>query len=701
MHLEIQHGLYIASDSRNRLSKFWAPTGGISPQDGEQDESHSLLVRGGFLRQAHSGVFHLLPIGLRVQDKLEALIDKHMGSIGASKLALSSITTEALWRQTGRYSANSELLRIKDRRESGFLLSPTHEEEITALVAGMVHSYKDLPLRLYQIGRKYRDERRPRQGLLRAKEFMMKDLYTFDYSTESALRTYEEVRNAYNNLFNELRLPYLVADADSGNMGGRLSHEYHFVSPKGEDNVWSCNSCDYVANEELVEKSSQNPASDNESWHAFTGISVDKKTKINVWIPRPASAAATIANHGHGHVNLHAVKKALPENIELDTGIESSSLPSLLQKTTDIINLFDPSLAFDKHDESLPNPQSSDLNLTTIETGDPCPRCSDGKLSVQKAIEVGHTFHLGTRYSKPLNAVVALPDQNLSSPIQMGCHGIGVSRIIGAVASLLSDAKGLNWPRAIAPYEAVILTSPQTEENDATEVYDTLYSESRNGNVDLVLDDRSGKSIGWKLKDADLIGYPVVIVLGRSWKDKREVEAIAIIAPAVYTGFTFAYSHVVMPPLITHAPPKLLAKQWLQAYQFAPIFVAPLILTGASSNAFLAYVYKGSFSSAKFLYVVAAITNASIIPYTALYMEPGVNGAGKWKVQKILQDEQVVLKGVGQGTDKDTASQAAKQWAEQVDMKTIAETWARTNAWRYIITAIATVASATASVMRS
>ncbi|CAG5156955.1 uncharacterized protein ALTATR162_LOCUS4748 [Alternaria atra] len=447
-----------------------------------------------------------------------------MTSIGASKLSLSSITTEALWRQSGRYSANSELLRIKDRRESGFLLSPTHEEEITSLVASMVHSYKDLPLRLYQIGRKYRDERRPRQGLLRAKEFMMKDLYTFDHSTEAALKTYEETRKAYNNLFNELRLPYLVADADSGNMGGKLSHEYHFVSPKGEDNVWSCNSCEYVANEELVEKSSQAAASDKDSWHAFTGISVDRKTKINVWIPRPSKGVEIPANQGHEFVNLHAVKKALPENIELDTGIESSSLPSLLQKTTDTIDLFDSSLTFDEDNASLSKPLSSNSHLTTIETGDPCPRCSDGKLDVQKAIEVGHTFHLGTRYSKPLNAVVALPDQNLSSPIQMGCHGIGVSRIIGAVASLLSDAKGLNWPRAIAPYETIILTSPQTDESDAAEVYDAISGDARHGDVDLVLDDRSGKSIGWKLKDADLIGYPVVVVLGRSWKDRKEVE---------------------------------------------------------------------------------------------------------------------------------------------------------------------------------
>ncbi|KAI4687533.1 uncharacterized protein J4E88_003123 [Alternaria novae-zelandiae] len=518
-----RHARFIGTDSRNRLSKFWAPTGGISPHDSEQDESHSLLVRGGFLRQAHSGVFHLLPLGLRVQNKLESLIDKHMSSIGASKLSLSSITTESLWRQSGRYSANSELLRIKDRRESGFLLSPTHEEEITALVASMVHSYKDLPQRLYQIGRKYRDERRPRQGLLRAKEFMMKDLYTFDHSTEAALKTYEEVREAYNNLFNELRLPYLVADADSGNMGGKLSHEYHFVSPKGEDNVWSCNSCDYVANEELVEKSGQAVASCTDSWLAYTGISVDKKTKINVWIPRP-SESETDVRQRHEHVNLHAVKKALPEEIELDTGIESSSLASLLRKGRDTIDLFDPSLAFDKNDRSLSNPLSSKLNLTPVGTGDPCPRCSDGKLDVQKAIEVGHTFHLGTRYSKPLNAVVALPDQNLSSPIQMGCHGIGVSRIIGAVASLLSDPKGLNWPRAIAPYEAVILTSPKVDESDAAEVYDAIYGEGRNGDVDLVMDDRAVKSLGWKLKDAELIGYPVVVVLGRGWTDRREVE---------------------------------------------------------------------------------------------------------------------------------------------------------------------------------
>ncbi|CAO2650559.1 Nn.00g018510.m01.CDS01 [Neocucurbitaria sp. VM-36] len=473
--------------------------------------------------KAHSGVFHLLPLGLRVQNKLEALIDKHMHSIGASKLSLSSITTESLWRQSGRYSANSELLRINDRRESGFLLSPTHEEEITALVASMVQSYKDLPLRLYQVGRKYRDERRPRQGLLRAKEFMMKDLYTFDYSQQHALKTYEAVRQAYNNIFNELKLPYLVADADSGNMGGKLSHEYHFVSSKGEDNVWSCNSCEYVANEELVEKKTTLPreaqSPEEISRYTLRGISIDRKTEIQIQIANPSSTS------GEEHLswdrisdfaNLHAVKKALPDTVELDTGIEASTLTSLLSNTTqrETILLRDRALS----------PSSSDLTIT--KPGDACPRCPSGHLSVQKAIEVGHTFHLGTRYSEPLNALVAVPDKSTKEAMQMGCHGIGVSRIIGAVASLLADEKGLNWPRVIAPYEAVILTSPHASEEEAGEVYDALCGARSDGegDLDLVLDDRPIKSLGWKLRDADLIGYPVIVVLGRAWKERREVE---------------------------------------------------------------------------------------------------------------------------------------------------------------------------------
>ncbi|KAH7414193.1 prolyl-tRNA synthetase-like protein [Phaeosphaeria sp. MPI-PUGE-AT-0046c] len=530
-----QNARYIATDSRSRLSKFWTPTGGIAPQDGEQDESHALLVRSGFLRQAHSGVFHLLPLGLRVQNKLETLIDTHMQSIGASKTSLSSITTETLWRQSGRYSSNSELLRINDRRESGFLLSPTHEEEITALVASMVHSYKDLPLRLYQIGRKYRDERRPRGGLLRAKEFMMKDLYTFDSTPSTALETYEAVRTAYTAIFDALKLPYLVADADSGNMGGKLSHEYHFASPKGEDNVWSCDSCSYVANEELVTKRVIESDENNDDLAyplIFRGISTDRTTSIDIYVPGPPGQSVD-TNPGWdavtSHVNLHAVKRSLPADIDLDTGIEADTLAKLLPQTKASVSIVDPSLDIIEDDAEFP-PNStattieSPTDLTPTTPGSSCPHCPTGHLSTQKAIEVAHTFHLGTRYSALLGALVSLPDGKTRDHMHMGCHGIGVSRLIGAIASLLSDARGLNWPRVIAPYEVLVVAAPQVEAREAEEVYDVLATGEDGVAVDVVLDDREGKGVGWKLKDADAIGYPVIVVLGRGWKEKREVE---------------------------------------------------------------------------------------------------------------------------------------------------------------------------------
>ncbi|OCK78928.1 prolyl-tRNA synthetase [Lepidopterella palustris CBS 459.81] len=525
-------------DGRNRLSTFWAPTGGISPT-AEEDGSHVLLIRGGFLRQAHSGVFHLLPLGLRVQDKLERAIDKHMRSIGASKLSLSSISSEELWKQTGRYSENSELLRLKDRRDSGFLLSPTHEEEITTLVAGIVNSYKDLPLRIYQISRKYRDERRPRQGLLRAKEFLMKDLYTFDYTPEMALETYDSVRNAYSEFFNELKIPYLVADADSGTMGGNLSHEYHYISPKGEDHVCSCDKCSYVANEELAQKGQRAPTNFTKDITIWLGVSKDKSTLVLVYLPKqlPSSQDDEKDASSNSHVNIHAVKEVYPD---LDTSIESGTLAQFPEKRFQYVRIFDHRVSPDVEDPVYLNARDitthpisgKPLDLTRIQTGDPCPRCEDGTLHVQRCVEVGHTFHLGMRYSEPLNAVVTLPAQSSSKPatasgqvtMQMGCHGIGVSRLVGTVAALLCDSRGLNWPRAIAPFECVIVPTRGVEE-DALEVYDTLRGTVRSDvDIDAILDDRPIKELAWKLRDADLIGYPVILVLGRAWKKERKVE---------------------------------------------------------------------------------------------------------------------------------------------------------------------------------
>ncbi|KAK5160820.1 hypothetical protein LTR04_004537 [Oleoguttula sp. CCFEE 6159] len=483
-----------------------------------------------------------------------------MSSLGASKVSLSSITSEELWRRSGRLDGDSsELFHLRDRKDARYLLSPTHEEEITALVGGAVKSYKDLPLRLYQISRKYRDERRPRQGLLRTREFLMKDLYTFGYKHDLALQTYDNVRKSYDAFFEELRLPYLVAEADSGSMGGNLSHEYHFVTPKGEDNVISCTKCSYIANEELAEKrvdaAQTSEVKPKDAASVWWGISRDHRTLVMVsHLQKFASVQPRAATpERQDGINTHAIKRIVPS---LDASIENplqawkDTMQEGRTEADRIYHIIDSSLVnnvndklgeelYRLHTESL-RPLWSGLpmleetavgDVTRIQNGDLCPRCDTGILEVQKAVEVGHTFHLGTRYSKPLNAVVT-DEGSQQTELVMGCHGIGISRLIGAVASVLSDGKGLNWPAAIAPFQVVIIPA-KGNEGDAVTVFDefkesvqrpdSTHSEGLMISLDPVLDDRR-KELGWKLGDADLVGYPVIVVLGRTWKKERKAE---------------------------------------------------------------------------------------------------------------------------------------------------------------------------------
>ncbi|KAK7757851.1 hypothetical protein SLS62_000229 [Diatrype stigma] len=436
------------------------------------------------------------------------------------------------------------------------------------------------------MGRKYRDEMRPRHGMLRSREFIMKDLYTFDYSNQHALSTYEEVRAAYSRLFDELKLPYLVAEASSGDIGGDLSHEYHLPIPAGEDNVISCNTCEYVANEELavsrLNDSCQSDAvsqdrgpveNDRQTARVWRGVSKDRSTLINVWYPSSSHApnGQEASELSDADLNTHAIKSILPE---LDSSL-SDSIP--FWRTTpqsqesgrpkQIVNVIDHRLGksfsgtLNANKSQFPLvPRQSDLDLSAISCqyidslsdgspvdiirirdGDACPRCSSGSLRVQKAVELGHTFHLGTRYSVPLNAHVQIPaalagdnvdassDKKLVAvPIQMGCHGIGVSRIISAVANHLADKTGLNWPRAIAPFEVVVVPGKGFEEDAAAvaksiaETCPGLNSTSTQP-IDIALDDRP-ESLPWRMKDADLVGYPVTIILGRKWESERLCE---------------------------------------------------------------------------------------------------------------------------------------------------------------------------------
>ena len=525
------------------LSKTWLPTGGLAQAD--KEDGHSKLVRAGYLRQSHPGVFHLLPLGLRVQEKLEKLIDKHMLSVGASKVALSSLSSQALWERTNRLDAyGPELFRLTDRKDVPLLLAPTHEEEIASLVSKLVTSYKNLPLRLYQIGRKYRDELRPRQGVLRSREFVMKDLYTFDASVEAALESYAEVRAAYSRLFDELKIPYVVAEASSGDIGGDLSHEYHLPSLMGEDMVISCNSCSYVANEELAVANTPSQEQSVGKARVWRGVSKDRTFLVNVWYPN-------LPGLSESDINTHAIKSVVPgldssiaDSIAFwtqDSTPESASPKKVLKLVNVVDRRMSPSITESikggSHPQMFPagsnltvgslknevissNEGGQPVNALRIQDGDDCAHCESGKLKAEKAVELGHTFHLGTRYSKPLGANVQMRE-NVMAPLQMGCHGIGVSRIIGAVANHLADEKGLNWPRAIAPFEVVVIPGRGVEGEDANHVYDRLVDEQQQ--IDVVLDDRV-ESFPWKMKDADTVGHPVIVLLGRKWLSDRMCE---------------------------------------------------------------------------------------------------------------------------------------------------------------------------------
>ncbi|KIV93625.1 proline-tRNA ligase [Exophiala mesophila] len=552
------------TDSRQRLSSFWIPHVRVEVKEGAVTDATTLLMQAGYVRQTYAGIFHMLPLGLRVQEKLERLIDKYMRSLGASKVSLSSVSSQALWAKSGRLQSDSEFFKFKDRRKISLLLAPTHEEEITTLMAPAVTSPKSLPVRLYQIGRKYRDELRPRGGLLRGREFLMKDLYTFDATEQDAHRTYDEIRQGYRNFLDELTVKYVEVRADSGNMGGNLSHEYHFPNHAGEDQILTCSECDLARNEEYVDQtpilSVQNlqdvPVAGSIQDKPIPSfrkdyVSKDGLTLVRTFAPRKQSEPGS-ETAPRQEINSYILKAILNRMVELDTGVEnplkrfnqartSTQLEKIPQKPT-VYYILDSQVSFDDISEQVqadvkefsadmqyfvvqtaegsPNP----IRLRKLQQGDPCPQCDSGKIDIQHAIEIGHTFHLGTRYSSKLGLNVSIEGHEgqhnqVKTPVEMGCHGIGVSRLIAAVASCLSDNYGLNWPRVIAPFEVAILSHRTEEAKLAEELYDNLSCVPGNP-VDSIIDDRLN-TLPFKMKDADMIGYPILLILGKGLKDNK------------------------------------------------------------------------------------------------------------------------------------------------------------------------------------
>ncbi|RMZ76546.1 hypothetical protein DV738_g4901, partial [Chaetothyriales sp. CBS 135597] len=570
--------LHTAAKARQRRGDIWVPQS-ISNNAAQPDNTTVHLINAGFVYQPNAGIFHFLPLGLRVLEKVEQLVDRHMRSVGASKVALSSLSRQSLWQKSGRLTAGGEFFKLTDRSRVDWLLAPTHEEEFTEMVRLSGTLRKSTSLRLYQVGRKYRDELRARGGLLRGKEFIMKDLYTFDRTPDAAVATYDEVRAAYRNFFDELGLPYSEARADSGSMGGNLSHEYHLTADEGEDTVITCSSCDHARNIEFVPPLARSivkltnhhahPVADPASPANITAtvsrdfISEDKKTLVRV-IVNPHGSSDSEAKSS---INTHVVKAALSGHAEVDTGIQEEAAIKIFLSTKPgvnpdsekdkaasqrrIIYLLDKDVNFEhflanfRLDESLGELEAwaihssvadvhhgSPIDLLIPSKGDTCPSCKTGVLNVQKTIEIGHTFHLGTRYSSKFNLVYLSEPDRQPTLYEMGCHGIGVSRLVAAAARLRAPAGkdkswSLQWPKAIAPYHVSVICSTESAEQVEAghEIYDGLESER----LDVLLDDRTDCSFGWKLADARILGIPIAVLPARKSGEKRWV----VICPAL------------------------------------------------------------------------------------------------------------------------------------------------------------------------
>ncbi|KAG0246652.1 hypothetical protein B0O80DRAFT_421361 [Mortierella sp. GBAus27b] len=536
--------------------------------------SQQLLLRAGMMRQSSSGIYSILPYGQRVLNKIEAIIDDELQLIGCQKLSLPNLLTGESWKKTGRWeSTGQEMFKVKDRKGADFLLAPTHEEEVTTLIAKEVQSYRQLPIRVYQVGRKFRDELRARSGLLRGKEFVMKDLYTFDVSEKEALKTYDEVVLAYRRIMERLGVPYAVAEADTGNIGGTHSHEFHIISKVGEDSLLSCASCGYTSNEErAIGMISTTPTKKAEVFRNTDAISkwiesldvvprspVSLHPKVRYGILKTFSedesrseirTLVAIATAGDRDVNEIKASKAIGNVQLVDTFDEIKTLvdDNMVDSMALYVDfsLYPGQAAIQPKDVSVqgatPEVISSMIrsnsggNLRVFygdyhncKPGDGCPHCfkSNGShtpMEMARAIEVGHTFLLGTKYSKPLEAVFIPETSQVPEPMQMGCYGLGITRLLAAIIEASHDQKGIVWPDSIAPFRVAIVTSEDGGCATAAEnVYD-MVQKSLNSRSEVIIDDRIDATLGYKMKDAELIGYPWMVVIGKGYLRTGKVE---------------------------------------------------------------------------------------------------------------------------------------------------------------------------------
>ncbi|HET98387.1 MAG TPA: proline--tRNA ligase [Desulfurivibrio alkaliphilus] len=538
-----------------RFSQLLLPTLKEDPAEAEV-VSHKLLLRAGFIRKLTAGVYSYLPLGLAVVRKVERIVREEMNRAGAQEVLLPMVQPADLWRESGRWEKyGPELLRFKDRHQRESCLGPTHEEVITDLVRMNVHSYRDLPLNLYQVQTKFRDEIRPRFGLMRGREFIMKDGYSFDADEAGADATYQKMYDAYQRIFSRCGLAFRAVEADTGTIGGSFSHEFMVLAATGEDQVVICQHCDYAANmekataREIRSETREQPLPLNRvptpgrktvtEVCDFLQIPSDRLVKTMIWLADDRPVAVLVrGDHEVQPVKLQNLLGALEVTLADDDRIaELSGAPAgflgpvelkiPLVMDTVVANMSNFVTGANQADQHLVNvnpgrdfsaTHQADIRMVTEE--DQCPRCG-GKLALTRGIEVGHIFKLGTSYSRALNATF-LDDQGQSHPFIMGCYGIGVSRTVAAAIEQNHDRDGIIFPLPIAPMQVIILNLTPKDQEISAEA-ERLYRELQTQGIEVLLDDRDERP-GSKFKDADLIGIPIRLVVGKRFKNDGLLE---------------------------------------------------------------------------------------------------------------------------------------------------------------------------------
>lgn len=545
-----------------RSSQLLIATLKETPADAEVI-SHQLLLRAGMIRRLASGLYTWLPMGLRVLRKVEAIVREEMNHSGAQELLMPVVQPADLWQESGRWQQyGAELLRIKDRHDRDFCLGPTHEEVITDMVRNELSSYKQLPVNFYQIQTKFRDEVRPRFGLMRGREFTMKDAYSFHASEACLQQTYDTMYATYNRIFSRLGLEFRAVIADTGSIGGNASHEFHVLASSGEDAIAFSNQSDFAANVEMAEAIASKATADAatqaldkvatpeqhsiDDIASFLNVKAEHiaKTLIVLGEPRENQATPLVALILRGDHQLNTIKAekingiasplvfASDEQIQQQLACSTGSLgPNLairtiVDRSAAVLSDFVCGANEDGYHYTGFNWQRDGkieeiADLREIVAGDPSPD-GQGTIEIKRGIEVGHIFQLGTTYSKALNA--SFLDANGKSQIMiMGCYGIGVSRVVAAAIEQNHDEKGIVWPATIAPFDAVIVPVNYQKSAAVKEASDTLYQQMKAQGIDVLLDDRDERP-GAKFADSDLIGIPHRFVIGEKSLINGEVE---------------------------------------------------------------------------------------------------------------------------------------------------------------------------------